>query len=61
MENNFENCAHRSENQVTKKVKTCGCGKYKDVTGFECLKLGFFPLNPSKCENCTVFEEITDS
>jgi hypothetical protein len=42
-------------------VKTCACGKYKQFTDFKCLKRNIFPLNPSKCENCTVFEEIADS
>jgi hypothetical protein len=57
IENKFNNCIHRSQEEETITIQRCSCqgGNYTD-SGYKCLKRNIFKITPEICEYCCEFE-----
>jgi hypothetical protein len=51
----FDTCKHKSAEQYTRNVKIC-CGRFEEITGYDCPLRQIYPLNSEHCENCSLYQ-----
>ena len=54
---NFENCAFRSDEEIEKTIRTCGCRPPVDLKEFECSHFKIYPLTSNFCAMCKSFQQ----
>lgn len=53
----FDDCKHRSKEEITKVIKRCSCqGGDFETKGFFCFKRNIFKVEKGFCDSCNEFE-----
>lgn len=53
----IDNCAFRSDEQISKLVRTCACPNMTEINGYHCSFHDVFPLNIDFCGACKDFKQ----